>query len=178
MNALSVKTLLAAFDLLGDRIGKGKPVSILVVGGAAGLLTGELHDRLTTEDVDVIAYLPPGSDSEIDDDSIRAVGKAMRFSASWFEDSQVRLKAVYLPADWRQRAVPIGEFGRLTVLAAGRLDLLAMKIGATRPKDRQDVLTMMPTESELDWINRFLDEISDRTEVTKAKAFLATLREN
>jgi predicted nucleotidyltransferase len=175
---LSTAKMLAAFDLLGKQLSGSHQMTILIIGGAAGLLTGQLNNRTTTEDIDVIAYIPPESARLIEDDMIRSIGRQLDLNPGWFEDSQVRLKASFLPLDWQARAKQVGLFGVLRVLAIGRQDLIAMKIAAARPKDRQDVLSMDPSREELDWVEAYLQRLAGHEDITKATEFLKQLRGN
>ncbi len=58
-------TILHAFDAMGKRISDARWIDIFIVGGAAGVLTGELPSAWTTADVDLIHCHLPADSEEI-----------------------------------------------------------------------------------------------------------------
>ena len=145
--------ILKALAWLGDRVEWEQPVEILLIGGAAGMITGQLAPDRTTLDCDVIDYTPA--------EAMQAVGIAARRVAQelglpegWLS-SQARQLNI-LPDGWRNRRQHVGSFGKLRIYAVGRLDLLATKCYANRPEDREDILAMHPTGEELSFVRTYL----------------------
>ena len=50
-----------------------------------------------------------------------------------------------------------GQFDKLIVYAAGRWDLLAMKLYANRPQDRADIGSMSVGPDDIDFLRRYLN---------------------
>lgn len=60
MNArLSTTAVEQALQRLGERLDYHRDVELLLVGGAAGMVTGVLPAQRTTTDCDVMIYVPP-----------------------------------------------------------------------------------------------------------------------
>lgn len=150
-----------ALAKLGQRLHLNRDVEVVLVGGAAGVLSGLLPPAWTTADVDVIRCRLPEDRDEV----LRAaaeVGRELSLPPSWLSED-VGLFAWTLPDDWESRRVAIGRFGRLHVYAAGRLDLLAMKFVAHRERDMEHLAQMKVTQEDLAFVRRYLDELSLRT---------------
>ena len=165
MADLGTETIARALRALGAALGAGPPVEMLIVGGAAGLITGQLPAALTTADVDVLLVVPPDQAEDVMAAGER-VGHELRLPPAWLSED-VRLFAEALPDDWRARRVEVGRFGRLTVLAVGRLDLIAMKFYAGRPADREHLSHLRPTAAELAAVREYLAAIRGRAEPAK-----------
>ncbi len=152
MNGDTIKTSLAA---LGRELSAGDPVELVIVGGAAGLLTGQLSPAVTTGDVDAISVLPADQWHRVQE-AAALVTTALGLPANWL-NRDVGLHRLALPPDYRSRLVIVGEFGSLTVKAIGRLDLIAMKFYAHRQRDVEHLLEFSPTGQEkrfvLDYLN-------------------------
>lgn len=154
---LDANTIRLALKHVGDHLGDGPPIEILIVGGAAALLTGELGGSITTGDVDLMQCRPPD-----DEEVLRAAGKAGRelsLPPSWL-NRDAGLFRHSLPDDWETRRVDVGTFGRLRVFAIGRMDLIAMKFMAHRPADRQHLDVLKVTPEELEFVARYLDTMA------------------
>ena len=153
---LGKQALLELLSELGRRANTLSDVELTVVGGSAGILTGQLPAARTTTDCDVIRVDPAASFA-----ALRAV--AAQLSArrglpeDWLSDRVAELDV--LPSGWRKRRVNIGIFGKLNIWCVGRLDLLAMKVYAGRMQDRTDVLDMAPTPPEIAFVRRYLDQL-------------------
>jgi len=133
-----------------------RDVRILIVGGAAGLLTGELPGGArTTADVDAVHYDPAG---DRDDVLLAAeqVGREQGLPPSWMSED-AGLHAWTLPDGWRERRVTVGVWGRLRVDAVGRADLIAMKFLAGRAGDYEHLLDLRVTEAERRFVVALLD---------------------
>lgn len=55
---MHASALEAALRRLGEVLGESRDIEILVVGGAAGMLTGLLPPSRVTTDCDVMIYMP------------------------------------------------------------------------------------------------------------------------
>jgi len=55
----------------------------------------------------------------------------------------------------------VGHFGRLTVYAAGRLDLIAMKFYAGRPQDIEDLIDLSPTPDERKFVREHIAQLGN-----------------
>ena len=119
---------------------------LVLIGGAAGVLSGELPANRLTVDVDVIEANPP----EILDlccHHAPGVSLALGISASWFDATACTLQHTMLDG-WRDRTQSVGRFGALHVRAVGRLDLIALKLLAGRERDLADVAELRVTSDE------------------------------
>jgi len=109
---LDDKSIRAALSALGERLRLDRDVEILIVGGAAGVLSGELPAAWTTSDVDVLHFRLPQDRDEV----LRvaeSAAKDLSLPASWLSED-VGLYAWTLPDDWQFRRVFIASYGRLT----------------------------------------------------------------
>ena len=145
--------ILKALSRLGEQIDWERPIKILLIGGAAGMITGQLAPDRTTEDCDVIDCAPAEA-MQVVERAARDVAGKMGLPDGWLS-SQARELNV-LPDGWRNRRQQVGRFGKLHVYAIGRLDLLATKCYANRPEDREDIFAMQPTAEELGFVRTYL----------------------
>lgn len=152
---LSPDTIRLALRRVGERLGAGPDIEILIVGGAAGLLTGQLPGYMTTGDVDVMQVRPP-DDAELLE-AAGEVGRELSLPPYWFNRDDVGLFRNTLPGGWEVRQVHVGAFGRLRVYAVHRLDLISMKFMAHRTADREHLNELQVTPDELDFVDRYLD---------------------
>jgi hypothetical protein len=114
---LDARTIRHALELLGERLNLNRDVEIVLVGGAAGVLTGELPGAWTTADVDLIRCWR----SEARDAVLAAageVGRELSLPPSWLSED-VGLYAWTLPKGWEHRRVMVAAHRRLRVYAAG-----------------------------------------------------------
>ena len=139
-----------AFREMGKHLKVDRDVEILVVGGAAGVLSGELPGSWTTGDVDVIHCRLPQDREEVLD-AAAAVTDALGLPRGGWMNDFGGLHAWTLPEDWETRRVLIGRYAHLHVYAVGRLDLIAMKFLAGRTRDFEHLhhLTVTKTEKRL-----------------------------
>ena len=132
----------------------GKPVDILLIGGAGAMLTGLLRSERVTQDCDVIDYQP-------EDGQQAVLASAAKFAAErglpekWLNSKAMPMDI--LPDGWRSRRILIKKFDKLWIYGAGRVDMLVMKFYANRPQDREDIFDMAPTSHELMAVRRYLD---------------------
>ena len=146
--------IIEALAQVGAHIQGDEAVEILLIGGAAGMIIGELPDQRTTLDCDVIDFVPADAQDKVEK-AARQVAREMGLPEGWLS-SQARQLNI-LPDGWRQRRVHIGTFGRLHVYAIGRQDLLATKCYANRPQDREDIHAMRPRADELALVRTYLN---------------------
>lgn len=176
---LDSETIRFALRRLGERLGTGGPIEILIVGGAAALLTGQLPGSVTTGDVDVMQVRPP-DDAEL----LEAAGKLGRelgLPPYWLNRDDVGLYRSSLADGWESRRVPVGTFGRLRVDAVARIDLIAMKFMAHRPTDREHLKELNVTADELEFVDRYLDRMAaegreDAGKIDMARAYVRDYR--
>jgi len=178
MQPLDRITIHKALRRMGELLDRETPVELLLVGGAAGILTGALPVDRYTIDCDVMDYAPPEALGAVE----LAAGKVaaeMSLRHDWL-NSDVQIRRDTLPDGWRERRVLVGKFGRLHVYAAGRFDLIAMKIVAGRPQDLDDLGKLAPTNEELDRIAGHLALLSKRgtrqDQIDEAMTLLESLR--
>lgn len=153
---LGKQALLDLLAALGRQAHLSSDVELTVVGGSAGILTGQLSSTRTTIDCDIIRVDPANSFAPLQ--AAAAQLAAQRgLPEDWLSDRVTQLDV--LPAGWARRRVSIGSFGQLTIWCVGRLDLLAMKVYAGRMQDRADVLDMAPTSQEIAFCRRYLDQL-------------------
>lgn len=99
-----------ALRRLGARFTYPIDVELLLVGGAAGMLSGVLPRSRTTIDCDVMLASPDEALGPIED-AARAMASELGLPSSWL-NSDVRLRRDALPRDWRSRRVWVGMWGR------------------------------------------------------------------
>lgn len=142
---------------LGGRL--TRPVEIVIVGGAAGILTGELQRRLTS-DCDVPVHIPQEAWGELRRHAL-AIARERGLSEDWL-NAETRMLLIRMPLDWRCRARHVGEFGHLKVTAIGRLDLIAMKFIAGRAEDREDLRSLGVSTEEASFVRQYLSGLAQR----------------
>ncbi len=144
--------------LLGQEL--SSDVEILIVGGAAALLTGLLPAVVTTEDVDFMHVRPS---AEVDAVLLAAETVADRAGIvrGWL-NLDAGLYAFALPAGWEGRRVDLGKFGRLRVWSIGRVSIgSAMKFFAHRSTDLGHLLRLSISRKELDDVAEYLKNLAD-----------------
>jgi hypothetical protein len=117
MDDRTIKNALAA---VGRVLPAGIEIEILVVGGAAIVLTGELHGDFATSDVDTMEVVPWQAREPLQDAAAK-VGVKLGLSPQWLDMDNPGLKREALPEDWKDRRVDSGRYGELQVWSAGRL---------------------------------------------------------
>ena len=144
-----------ALEKLGERFSYHTEVELLLVGGAAGMLTGLLPPGRTTTDCDVMAFVPEAAMGAVEL-AARQVAGELGLAATWL-NSNVQLRRDALPDDWQRRRVWIGTWGQLRVFAVSRVDLIAMKVLAGRVQDLEDIRSMRPRSDDVEFVRRYLD---------------------
>lgn len=178
MPKLGNDIILQALKRVGQRLSSPTSVRILIVGGAAAVLTKQLPAAWTTSDVDVMQFDPP---REIDHilDVAGQVGRELSLPPLWL-NSEVGLWRSSLADGWKSRQVRVGVFGALEVNAISRKDLVAMKFMAHRPEDLQHLRLMALSREEFDFVHEYLIVMTDRHEagrIERAKLALKAFEE-
>ena len=132
----------------------GEIIEILLIGGAAGMLSGQLSAHRVTQDCDVVNFRPEESQKAVLDAALQFAHKK-GLPETWLSTQAMDLNI--LPDGWYSRRVHIASFDKLSIYAVSRLDLLAMKFYANRPQDRQDIIEMKPSSEEIDYIRKYLN---------------------
>jgi hypothetical protein len=133
----------------------GENIEILLIGGAAGMLTGQLSAHRVTQDCDVMNFRPQEAQNAVLD-AAEQTAKTEGLPEQWLS-TQAMDTLVILPNGWHARRIHIETFGKLSIYAVSRLDLLAMKFYANRPQDRQDIIEMKPSPEEIEYVRKYLD---------------------
>lgn len=147
-----------ALEKLGERFSYYTEVELLLVGGAAGMLTGLLPPGRTTADCDVMAYVPEESMGAVEN-AAEQVARELGLAATWL-NSNVQLRRDALPDDWQTRRIWIGTWGQIRVSAVSRVDLIAMKVLAGRAQDLEDIHSMKPRRDDVEFVLRYLDGLA------------------
>lgn len=157
---MDAEVIQAALRLTGERLRLNRDVEILLVGGAAGILTKELPPPSTTGDVDAIWY-KLAQDREAVLDAAGEVGREMQLPGNWLNDWS-GLYRWTLPDGWETRRVCIDTYGRLLVYAVSRIDLISLKFVANREGDLEHLREMHVTAAEITVVGRYLDELAGK----------------
>lgn len=121
-------------------------IHLLLVGGAAGMLSGLLDPERTTTDCDVMLYHPVEAGEFVEALASDLAGE-FGLSERWLNRGGAPW-AEAMPAGWESRRVLVLSQGPLRVHAVGRLDLIALKLVAGRAQDIEDLETMAITPQE------------------------------
>ncbi len=174
---LTNSTIEAAFRRLGELVAYHREIEILLVGGAAGMVTGVLPAGRTTTDCDVMVYMPEESLAAVET-AAGQVAEEMGLATHWL-NSDVQLRRDALPDGWDSRRVFVGLYGQVGVYAISRPDLIAMKVLAGRPQDLEDLAAMRPRQEEHDFVGAYLERLeakgTRREQIDDAKMILSTL---
>ena len=132
-----------------------EPVSIIICGGAAGILEHEFNR--STLDIDIIHSLP----RLIELQNIRKlIAEQHDLSDQWLNDGAKGF-IDYLPNDFQSRLIPVKvKFYKLKASVLGMADLLVMKLAAFRPEDILDISRMKIDKETISIIKRAVDNIA------------------
>jgi hypothetical protein len=172
---LTAATVLQALKMVDEHLEWPGPVEILLVGGAAGMIAGILRPDRTTGDCDVADFHPATAATAVAQ-AAQVVSEKMRLPPGWFHDQIQQLNV--LPDGWRTRRQHVATYGKLKVYAAGRRDLLAMKVFAHRAPDREDIAAMRITHGEIAFVRTYLKMLkvpsrkADLDQVASAEEYL------
>lgn len=175
---LTASHLDEAFAALGAMFTWPQEVEILIVGGAAGMITGALRPDRTTGDCDVMRYEPAAVWTTLEAAAER-VARQLGLPPKWL-NSDVQLRADALPKGWQARRIWAGTYGRVTVYAISRRDLIAMKFLAHRPVDLEDLTSLVVGREELDFVDQYLRDLSavgtSLAEIDEAREYVSAWR--
>lgn len=176
---LALQALRATGELLQSR-GTTTQLTIMIAGGTAGLLAGELRPPRTTDDCDIM-WSHPRDQWPVIQSAAQEVAQALQLPSTWLNhDSD--FYAWTLPLGWDGRCELIAHFGPLQVLRLSRFDLIGTKVvGAPRrPQDLEDLEHIQPTAAELDQAAAHLDRLEaehlDRRSFDDSRAIIDYLR--
>lgn len=177
-DSMNTSTVERALRRLGEMLEYHRDIEILLVGGAAGMVTGVFAPNRVTTDCDVMVYIPPDAMSAVELAAER-VAEEMSLSPTWL-NSDVQLRLDALPDGWEKRKIPVGTYGRLRVSAASRPDLIAMKVLAGRDQDIEDLLAMRIRRDDVEFVSEYLDSLDSKgtrpDQVEEARALLESLK--
>lgn len=167
-----------ALRRLGERLVYHCDIEILLVGGAAGMVTGVFAPNRVTTDCDVVVYIPPDAMSAVEL-AAGEVAEEMSLASTWLNsEAQIRLDA--LPDGWETRKILVGTYGRLRVSAASRPDLIAMKVLAGRDQDIEDLQAMRIRRDDVEFVSEYLDSLDSKgtrpDQVEEARTLLESLK--
>lgn len=157
---LDADQLRRALQALAAALPSSPQGDLILIGGAAGMLSGQLPSNRVTSDLDVIDVTPP----ELLDlccHHAPQVSDPIGINASWFDASSTTLRHTLLDG-WRDRTNSIGRFGCLHVKSVGRLDLIALKLLAGRERDLADVAALRVTTRECSALAELLPQLLGR----------------
>ena len=174
---MNTSTVESALRRLGEVLGDGPGIEILLVGGAAGMITGLLPPTRVTTDCDVMAYLPPDTMTTVELAATQ-VADELGLAANWL-NSDVQLRLDALPDGWEQRRIAVSIHGRLRVSAVSRPDLIAMKVLAGRDQDIEDLQAMRVRSDDVTFIQTYLNTLASKGtqqgQIEEARELLASL---
>ena len=155
-----------ALELVGNRLasaGVTDTIRIVIGGGVAAMVVGDLPPSRVTHDCDVMKLAPEQKWGDVHRAAIEVAGE-QGLGRDWL-NCDSRKYAHLLPLGWERRCKRLDRFGPLEVLSLGRRDLIALKIiGAPkRPQDLDDVQRMKPTATELDSVREHLARLEDES---------------
>ncbi|MEZ6188712.1 MAG: DUF6036 family nucleotidyltransferase [Planctomycetota bacterium] len=154
MGGLDGQAIRDALARLGQAL--AAPVDLFVVGGSAGLLSGELGGSRTTGDCDVVQVDPAGAWSEVQRGALE-VARGLGLPDAWLNRDSRHFKHL-LALGWRERC-GVEEFGRVRVHYLSRPDLIAAKVAAGRPQDFDDLVALRPSAEERAFAHAHLDRL-------------------
>jgi len=154
---MHTNTIETALKRLGELIKYHTDIEILLVGGAAGMLTNLLRPDRVTTDCDVMVYLPERALATVEI-AAEKVAEELGLSPTWL-NSDVQLRVDALPDGWVDRKQFIGVFGRLRVEVISRIDLIAMKVLAGREQDLEHLEDLLVREDDIPFVRAYLDDL-------------------
>ncbi len=164
-DSMNTSTVEQALHRLGEMLEYHCEIEILLVGGAAGMVTGVLASGRVTTDCDVMIYIPPDAMSVVEL-AAGAVASELSLPPAWL-NSDVQLRLDALPDGWKRRQIYVGTYGMLRVYAASRPDLIAMKVLAGRDQDIDDLQAMGIRQDDVDFVADYLDALDCKGTTTE-----------
>ena len=178
---MTTENILDNLECLGSLLPASDPVEILLLGGAAGMLTGQFAAARTTTDCDVINAVPIESQQAILT-AAAEIAIQRELPKTWLNFQVMQLDI--LPDGWHTRKVHIATFGPLSICALSRRDLLATKFYAGHVRDREDILAMAPGSEELAFVRTYLNMLrvparrADLDSVQRALLYLDAMEDS
>lgn len=157
---LTAIQLRRALTALAARLPQETSAEMTLIGGGAGMLSGLLPEGRHTVDVDVMEVTPP----EIFDlccYHAPSIAEECAISPQWFDATPHTIRHTMLDG-WRERTVPVGQFGPLAVRAVARIDLISLKLIAGRERDLTDLASLCVTAQEARFVAESLPQILAR----------------
>lgn len=109
----------------------------------------------------------------------REVAHDLGLFPEWF-NSMVQIRRDSLPEGWMRRRIFLCGASPLSIYAASRIDLLAMKVLAGRKQDIEDIEAMKPRADDLEFLNDFFKGLHARgtpeDQILKARGLAGGLR--
>lgn len=174
---MNMQTLETALRGVGQKLDPGKEVEILLVGGAAGMVTGVLSPDRVTTDCDVMVCLPHDALAAVES-AAEEVAREMELASDWL-NSNVQIRRDALPDGWETPKQWVNRYGPLNVCAASRIDLIAMKVLAGRDSDIEDLDAMKVRREDLDFVRAYLDKLAakgtKRQQIEEARLLMESL---
>ncbi len=161
---LESNVLKQLFRAMGKHLHWDSDVDVLIVGGAALALTSSLPPGRTTLDCDVMVYEPEEAEKAVED-AAKTAGRAFGLPDRWF-NSDVQWHEASLAEGWHERRRFVGTYGRLRIFAAGREDLIVMKLISGRAQDLQDVETLIRAD-DVAFVRECLAELGNKSAVSE-----------
>jgi len=155
---MNTSTVEQALRRLGELLEYHTEIELLLVGGAAGMITGLFDRGHVTFDCDVMDYAPKEAMGAVEQ-AAELVANELGLAPDWL-NSHVQLRTDALPNGWRTRQVLVGVFGKLRISAASRPDLIAMKVLAGRDQDIGDLQELRVREDDVEFVRRYLDTLA------------------
>ncbi len=157
---MNTSTVENALRRLGEMLEYHTDIEILLVGGAAGMITGALAKNRVTTDCDVMVYIPPNAMAAVEM-AAEIVADEQGLAPNWL-NSTVQLRVDALPNGWEQRKVLIDIYGLLHVYAVSRPDLIAMKVLAGRDQDIEDLEAMKIRTDDVEFVLQYLGSLASK----------------
>lgn len=174
---MNTQTLETALRRLGKKLDPAREVEILLVGGAAGMMTGVLSPNRVTTDCDVMAYLPDDEMAAVESAAEEVAGE-LELASDWL-NSNVQIRRDALPDGWEARKQWVGRYGPMNVCAASRIDLISMKVLAGRDQDIEDLDAMKVRTDDLDFVRAYLNKLAEKgtkpEQIEEARLLLESL---
>jgi hypothetical protein len=147
------KSILSSLKKVGKLIKTDDKVDLVLIGGAAGILTKEFPSDRVTTDCDIINLVPIESLEDIEK-AAKVVAKENSLQEGWLNAKAMSLNV--LPDGWDSRKIEITTFDNLRVFSLSRIDLIATKFYGGSARDRMDILSMNPNPDELTYAKNYL----------------------
>ena len=174
---MKTSTVERALRRLGEVLDYHTEVEVVLVGGAAGMVSGVLPAARTSTDCDVMVYKPPDALSAVELAAAR-VAEELELAENWL-NSDVQLRLDALPDGWESRKIWVATHGKLRISVVSRPDLVAMKVLASRPQDLDDLRDMRVRQDEVEFVRSYLQSLSKKgtrqTQIDDAYDVLASL---